>query len=452
MKPAQGISILPRISALVLALALVPSSGRAVEVGSAFTYQGSLTDGGVAPNVPYDFRFSLYDAATGGSLVAGPILRDEVAVQAGVFTVELDFGGTFLGDARWLLVEVRLGSSTGAYTPLTRQKLNPSPYAIGLSLPRYQQLNTSQTLFSLLNTGAGSGASFGAGPGAQLTYGVVGYTASTASQAAGVRGVASAGTGVTIGVEGVATSTSGTGLVGKGGATGAFLEATENGSVGVYAYGAGSGGRAEGTGPLSTGLYAFGNFRGVYAESRGIGAAVEARRVSGTGHLMLAANGAGDQFWVDNGGVTHTKVLEIHGGSDLSERFDVVDDQDIAPGTVVSIDPVHEGRLVVSRGPYDRRVAGIVSGAGGVRTGMLMGQQGSLADGEHPVALTGRVYCRATAANGPIAPGDLLTTSSVLGHAMRVDDPARAQGAILGKAMGALETGEGLVLVLVGLQ
>ena len=97
-------------------------------------------------------------------------------------------------------------------------------------------------------------------------------------------------------------------------------------------------------------------------------------------------------------------------------------------------------------------MAGILSGAGGVAPGMLMGQKGSVADGAHPVALTGRVYCRATAANGPIRPGDLLTTSSIPGHAMRVDDHARAAGAILGKAMGTLEAGEGLVLVLVGLQ
>ena len=83
---------------------------------------------------------------------------------------------------------------------------------------------------------------------------------------------------------------------------------------------------------------------------------------------------------------------------------------------------------------------------------MPMGQQGTVTDGAHAVALTGRVYCRATAANGPIAPGDLLTTSDVPGHAMRVDDPTRAQGAIIGKAMGSLEKGEGLVLVMVGLQ
>jgi hypothetical protein len=82
----------------------------------------------------------------------------------------------------------------------------------------------------------------------------------------------------------------------------------------------------------------------------------------------------------------------------------------------------------------------------------MMAQEGSIASGERPVALTGRVYCRATAANGPIEPGDLLTTSSLPGHCMRVDDPSQAQGAILGKAMGSLEKGEGLILILVGLQ
>ena len=84
---------------------------------------------------------------------------------------------------------------------------------------------------------------------------------------------------------------------------------------------------------------------------------------------------------------------------------------------------------------------------------MLMGQPGTIAAGEHPVALSGRVYVRADASNGSIHPGDLLTTSSVRGHAMKVEDHPRAQGAIIGKAMTALKTGEtGLVLVLVSLQ
>jgi len=81
-----------------------------------------------------------------------------------------------------------------------------------------------------------------------------------------------------------------------------------------------------------------------------------------------------------------------------------------------------------------------------------MGQAGSVADGQHPVALTGRVYALADASSGAIEPGDLLTTSDLPGHAMKVADPARAQGAIIGKAMSSLKGGKGLVLVLVSLQ
>ena len=83
---------------------------------------------------------------------------------------------------------------------------------------------------------------------------------------------------------------------------------------------------------------------------------------------------------------------------------------------------------------------------------MLMGQAGTVADGSHPVALTGRVYCLADASNGPIEPGDLLTTSATPGHAMKVTDYSRAQGAVIGKSMESLQSGTGLVLVLVSLQ
>ena len=96
--------------------------------------------------------------------------------------------------------------------------------------------------------------------------------------------------------------------------------------------------------------------------------------------------------------------------------------------------------------------AGVISGAGGVQPGMMIGQEGTLADGEHPVALTGRVYVWVDATRGAIKPGDLLTTSPTPGHAMKVANPARAQGAIIGKAMTGLKAGKGLVLVLVTLQ
>ena len=107
---------------------------------------------------------------------------------------------------------------------------------------------------------------------------------------------------------------------------------------------------------------------------------------------------------------------------------------------------------MISSRAYDRTVAGVVSGAGGVKPGMLMGQKGTLADGEHPVALTGRVYCMADASQGAIEPGDLITTSEVPGHGMKVLDHSLAQGAIIGKAMTPLAEGQGLVLVLVSLQ
>jgi hypothetical protein len=152
-------------------------------------------------------------------------------------------------------------------------------------------------------------------------------------------------------------------------------------------------------------------------------------------------------------GRIRTDILRIQGGSDLSEQFDVDSGGGaIKPGMVVSIDPKRPGKLTLSRGAYDRRVAGVISGAGGVEPGVLMGQSGTNADGELPVALTGRVYCWADSSNGPIEPGDSLTTSEVAGHAMKVTDHDRARGAVIGKAMTSLDRGRGLVLVLVGLQ
>ncbi len=171
------------------------------------------------------------------------------------------------------------------------------------------------------------------------------------------------------------------------------------------------------------------------------------------GSSLYAVYGNGDVLF-ENGTVT-VPVLEITGGADLSEQFEIRgEDTDVSPspGMVVSIDSENQGHLVISSEAYDRRVAGIISGAGGVKPGMLMGQEESDADGDIPVALTGRVYCWVDASNGPVQPGDLLTTSDTPGHAMKVIDYTRAQGAILGKAMSSLDKGKGLVLVLVTLQ
>jgi hypothetical protein len=167
-----------------------------------------------------------------------------------------------------------------------------------------------------------------------------------------------------------------------------------------------------------------------------------------SGNITVQINGD------DNGeGKITTEVLQITGGSDLSERFEVSAKPatPVEPGLIVCIDPDRPGELRVSDRAYDSTVAGVISGAGGVKPGMLMGQRGTKADGRHPVALTGRVYCYVDADFGAVKPGDLITTSGTPGHGMKAE-PGQAAGAIIGKAMTSLAHGQGLVLVLVSLQ
>lgn len=151
-------------------------------------------------------------------------------------------------------------------------------------------------------------------------------------------------------------------------------------------------------------------------------------------------------------GIIKATALQLTGGSDIAEPFNIDELNTIEAGMVVIIDPDNPGKLKISDKSYDRKVAGIVSGAGGVQPGMIMAQQGSIADGSTPVALSGRVYCLVDASDNPVESGDLLTTSNTPGHAMKVTDYNKAQGAIIGKAMSSLDNGKGLVLVLVSLQ
>lgn len=149
-------------------------------------------------------------------------------------------------------------------------------------------------------------------------------------------------------------------------------------------------------------------------------------------------------------GTVSVAVLNITGGADLAEPFKMKEEE-LEKGSVVVIDEEHPGRLKRSSKAYDKRVAGIVSGANGVNPGIALQQEGVIEGGQN-VSLSGRVYVRADTSGGAIRPGDLLTTSSQPGRAMRVRDHTRAQGAIVGKAMTPLQEGKGEVLVLVTLQ
>jgi hypothetical protein len=179
-----------------------------------------------------------------------------------------------------------------------------------------------------------------------------------------------------------------------------------------------------------------------------------------TNQKVILATGGGNvgigkadpQTKLDVAGTTRTQILEITGGADLAEPFEIADQDSIKPGMVMVIDPEHPGRLRLADRAYDRTVAGIVSGANGINPGLTMKQEEMIGNDALPVALTGRVYCWVDACNGAIRPGDLLTTSDTPGHAMKVTDYEKAQGAIIGKAMTSHPEGKGLVLVLVTLQ
>jgi hypothetical protein len=143
-----------------------------------------------------------------------------------------------------------------------------------------------------------------------------------------------------------------------------------------------------------------------------------------------------------DGGSGDIKLL----GADVAEEF-------------ASASPVEPGSVLVAVGPdevamstmaCDRRVVGVASGAGDLRSALRLGVRPG--GRRVPVAVVGRAYCKADAEHGSITLGDLLTTSPTEGHAMRADDPAAAVGAIMGKALAPLRAGRGLIPVLLALR
>jgi hypothetical protein len=198
-----------------------------------------------------------------------------------------------------------------------------------------------------------------------------------------------------------------------------------------------------GRGPTG-GLFEGGGVAGVHAVGQGAGPAI------------LAEGGGNNLAGFFNGDVTVTRKLSavdvIVMGADCAECFPAEAGTDAEPGTVMAIGC--DGRMAPSSEAYDRRVAGIVTGAGDLRPGIVLGHQDGPdgPDGTVALALAGRVYCKVDASFGAIEIGDLLTTSPATGRAMRAGDPARAFGAIVGKALAALREGQGLLPVLVALQ
>ncbi len=539
-------------------------------LGSGLTYQGQLTQSGQPASGLYDLRACLFAEPSGGQPLACASDFSAWPVEAGLFTLPLDFGSQhFSGQQRWLQLSVRSAGSGSALTPLSPRTYalfalsgNQGPIgpagpagpagAIGATGPAgpagatgaagpagpagatgatgpagpagpagpmgpqgpagdgFWTLNGTSVYYNGGNLGLGTSApathlevrktgdaslrlrSLSSGGSGLLELMAPAGTALTPNTLGELRFLDSAASvlgGLSYSAGGIA---SGNGLrFSAGGSTRLLINSLGNVGIGTSVpdrlldlrsdeqamlrlrSGVTTGSRLElqgvtpdGFGSSTYGELAFLNSAGedrasIAMADAFIGGQALRFRVAGSERMRITTTGrvgigtSNPQDALDVNGTVRTGVLRITGGSDLAERFDVAALGSIAPqpGMVVSIDPENPGRLRLSERAYDRTVAGIISGAGGVNSGMVMGQDGSIADGKLPVALTGRVYVMADTREAAIQPGDLLTTADRPGHARRVGDSGRAQGAILGKAMTGLAQGEdGLVLVLVSLQ
>lgn len=380
--------------ALAAGLSISPSASAQTTTPTALTYQGRLDQNNLPANGLFEMRFGAYAASTGGPELAGHQVSN-VNVVNGLFNAVFDFGlntGNAFnnGTGRWLQVDVRPQGTT-TWTTLPRQSLSASPYALRLE--------------GISRDAAGRWGIGGINTGGDFTI----KRDTTAAV------VVDSGTGTPF--------ESAFRLADRGTIIWTIQKAADN-DFELY--------RSSSPTPAMVVSNTSGNV--------GIGTASPSAPLQVNGRIK-------------------TNVLEILGGSDIAEPFNIsASEADaghcIKPGMLVSINPDEPGALRLTATAYDRAVAGVISGAGGVNTGMVLRQEGTpMADGEHPVAMTGRVWAYADADTaGPIIPGDMLTTSDTPGHAMKASDASRSNGAVIGKAMTRLESGRGLVLVLVNLQ
>ncbi|MBK9139080.1 MAG: hypothetical protein IPM17_10015 [Verrucomicrobia bacterium] len=433
-----------RRTCLLLVLATTvspPSFGQ----GTAFQYQGRLTYQGTPAEGLYDFTFTVFDAVQGGNALGTGRQTNTVQVSGGVFNTTLDFGpNVFTGAGRWLELGVRTNGPGPIQILSPRQELLPTPYAIHAATAGSAQAlpaNTIQT--SALADNAVTVAKVAAG---QVVKSLNGLKDHVVLQAGNNVQITTNGNNLTISASGggggltlpcsgstasanpalqLANTGAGTGLqVDSGDGSGVFGRSQKNIGVFGQTFGDNAAGVVGRNESASTGQgqavfgYASGNAVGVLGMSEGndgISGRSNASGKSGVlgytersdgwgGYFVNTANGealhAEGRAWVS--GEMSVAVLTIRGGADLAEPF-ASSDGPLAPGSVVVIDPERPGKLRLATEPYDTKVAGVISGAGGVQPGIALRQDGAL-DGGHHVALTGRVYVLAGAAFGTTSP------------------------------------------------
>jgi len=232
----------------------------------------------------------------------------------------------------------------------------------------------------------------------------------------------------------------GTGVFGEGKVSGGSFISPQ---VGILANGV-AGYALKGTSAQSDGVVGVANAKG---KAGVLGLAPDGNAVAGISTNQTGIYGQGGQYaGYFQGNVAVTGDIQLTGGADCAEQFDILDVTACDPGTVMVINDT--GALMRSQEEYDHRVAGVVSGAGDLRPVILLDDQPDI-EGRRPIALIGKVFCKAIADGKAIEVGDLLTTSSVAGHAMKATDPLRGFGAVIGKALQPLPAGTGLIRILI---
>jgi hypothetical protein len=207
-------------------------------------------------------------------------------------------------------------------------------------------------------------------------------------------------------------------------------------------------GIAKGNEGNKTGVYGFSErASAIYGEST-VYAGFFVGDVEITGNLTL------DAGTVHVADIAVTNNIHIRGdihltNADVAEEFEISGTAKVPPGTVMVFDS--RGALAESQDAYDKRVAGVISGAGDYKPGLVLDKQESESN-RQPVALMGKVFCKVDAQFGAVEVGDMLTSSPTPGHAMKASDPLRAFGSVIGKALSSLKVGQGLLPILVALQ
>jgi hypothetical protein len=489
-----------------LAVALAMSSGAVLAegpgtqaaLGTEFTYQGHLKLNGAAINQPCDFGFSLWDSESGTSgQIGSELFRLDTPVENGRFTAVLDFGADpFQGDERWLKITVRYPTDIDPWVTLTpRQKLTATPYALyAMNSPAHWGESWSGNSVGLVlssndyyglwaTSGSGYPAVVGNATGGSVVLptggdglhgmgsnnGVYGWgtTAGVAGHSSSGRGVKGT-SGTSVGVEG--TSTSGAGVKGTSTSNYGVFAHSDNGTS-LYVDGAGANGlRVDSAGESAIYVGSAGhdgirvnsaNWSGVYV----YGAGSDAIRVQGAGQDGLRIFSATRNFIrlgpadndlrliVATSGDVYSDGEFYSSGADFAELMVASPGAITEPGDVLMIGP--DGKPQPCFRPNATNLLGVHS-----TDPAYVGGSGDNFDieGKIPVGITGIAPVKVSAENGPIEPGDLLTSSSLQGHAMKAsavtieDVSFYRPGTILGKALEPLDEGTGVISALIALQ